>query len=149
MTCIIEGFSDAIYYTLSPVYIDNNVKKSRAPLLYCLTSFVRLLGPALGYSLSSYSLRNFINPNLHPKITDEDPRWIGAWWQGYIFFGNVAPSRPIETLNFPLFSYLFYFYAALSYRHVLPGTHNNIIPQGSAKSCNQTETRNGKIENDS
>lgn len=86
LACVIQGFGDAIFYTLGATYIDNNVKKSRAPILFCITSFVRLLGPALGFSLASYSLKFFVYPNLHPTITDEDPRWIGSWWLGYIFF---------------------------------------------------------------
>lgn len=39
-------------------------------------------GPMLGYMLSAYTLTNFIEPNLTPTITNEDPRWIGAWWMG-------------------------------------------------------------------
>lgn len=87
LSSVVGGFGGAIYSTLGNVYIDDNVKKSKAPILLCLSSFIRLLAPALGYSVASYSLKLFVSPKLHPKITDDDPRWIGAWWLGYVFFG--------------------------------------------------------------
>lgn len=83
----IDGVGWSIYYTLGSVYIDDNVKKSKAPLMLCLSSFVRLLSPALGYSLASYSLKLYVVPTLHPLITDDDPRWIGAWWVGHAVLG--------------------------------------------------------------
>jgi solute carrier organic anion transporter family, member 5A len=86
LSSVVGGFGGAIYGTLGNVYIDDNVKKSKAPILLCLSSFIRLLAPAVGFSMASYSLRLYIAPNLHPKITDEDPRWIGAWWLGYVAF---------------------------------------------------------------
>lgn len=86
LSSAIGGLGGAIYGTLGNVYIDDNVKKSKAPILLCLSSFIRLLAPAVGYSAASYSLKFYVAPELHPKITDEDPRWIGAWWIGYVFF---------------------------------------------------------------
>lgn len=84
LSATLGGFAGAIYHTLGTVYVDDNVKKSKAPLLLSLANFVRLLSPAVGYSLSAYCLKFYVNPDLHPKINDEDPRWIGAWWIGYI-----------------------------------------------------------------
>lgn len=89
LSAAIGGFAGAIYTTLGAVYVDDNVKKSKAPMLLCLASFVRLLAPALGYSVASYCLKFYVTPGLHPKINDEDPRWIGAWWIGYVVFALV------------------------------------------------------------
>lgn len=63
----LAGFGGSIYSTLGPVYIDDNVKKSKAPILFCLSSFVGLMAPALGYSLSAYFLKYFVTPSLHPS----------------------------------------------------------------------------------
>lgn len=73
----IAGFGGAIYTCLGSVYIDDNVKKSKAPIMLCLSRFVHLLASAAGYSMASFCLKYYISPSLHPKITDEDPRWIG------------------------------------------------------------------------
>lgn len=86
LSSAIGGCGGAIYGVLGPVYIDDNVKKSKAPMLLCITHFVHLLSSAIGYSLASYCLKFFVDPRLHPKITDEDPRFIGAWWIGYVIF---------------------------------------------------------------
>ena len=102
---ILGGFGGAIYGVLGPVYIDDNVKNSKAPLLLCITHFVRLLSSAIGYSMASYCLNFFISPSLHPKITDEDPRWIGAWWIGHVIFGVLllilAPINAIFPKTLP------------------------------------------------
>ena len=39
----------------------------------------------MGYALASYSLKIYILPSLTPTITDSDPRWLGAYWLGWIF----------------------------------------------------------------
>lgn len=80
----LSGVGGGIYMTLGAVYVDDNVKKSKAPLMLCLASFVRLLAPALGYSLASFCVKIYVAPSLHPKISEDDPRWIGAWWIGYV-----------------------------------------------------------------
>jgi hypothetical protein len=50
---------------------------------------MRLLGPALGYALASYCLKIYISPDLTPVIDNKDPRWIGAWFIGWIVFAVV------------------------------------------------------------
>lgn len=83
----LAGFGEGIYNVLGSVYIDDNVKKSKAPIVLCLSRFVHLLASVVGYSMASFCLTYYISPSLHPKITDDDPRWIGAWWIGYVVFG--------------------------------------------------------------
>jgi hypothetical protein len=48
---------------------------------------IRMLGPTVGYLYGSYALQKYVAPSVHPTITSEDPRWIGAWWHG-----KIAPS---------------------------------------------------------
>lgn len=86
LSSALAGVGGAIYSTLGTTYIDDNVKKSKAPMLFCISSFVRLLAPALGYNMASFFLKYFVTPDLHPKIKDDDVRWVGAWWMGYIVF---------------------------------------------------------------
>jgi hypothetical protein len=69
------GVGGAIYSTLGATYIDDNVKKSQAPMLFCIASFIRLLAPAIGFNMASYFLKIFVAPNLKPQIKDDDPRW--------------------------------------------------------------------------
>lgn len=85
----VSGIGGSLYYTLGISYIDDNVKKSKTPVLISFSYFFRLLGPALGYSLASACLKMYISPSLHPTVTDKDPRWLGAWWMGWILLGFI------------------------------------------------------------
>lgn len=46
---------------------------------------IRLFGPTIGFLMSSYALKLYVDPYLTPNINNEDPRWIGAWWIGNVF----------------------------------------------------------------
>jgi Organic Anion Transporter Polypeptide (OATP) family len=35
-------------------------------------------------------LKFYVAPHLTPTIKNNDPRWIGAWWSGYIIFGFIT-----------------------------------------------------------
>ncbi|XP_049762909.1 solute carrier organic anion transporter family member 74D [Schistocerca cancellata] len=80
----IAGIGGSLYYTLGTSYMDDNIKKSKTPALISLSYFLRMLGPAIGYSLASLCLKFFISPSLTPTITTKDPRWLGAWWIGWM-----------------------------------------------------------------
>lgn len=81
---LVAGVGQSLYYTLGSAYIDDNVKKSKTPALISFSYFLRLLGPAGGYALASFCLKIYISPDLHPSITNTDPRWLGAWWLGWL-----------------------------------------------------------------
>lgn len=63
--------------------------------------FMRLLGPAAGYALASYCLKIYISPELTPVITNKDPRWLGAWWMGWIIFAMLLFISSFMTMMFP------------------------------------------------
>lgn len=48
-----------------------------------------MLGPALGYGLASICLKFYISPTLTPTIDNNDPRWLGAWWLGWLILAFV------------------------------------------------------------
>ncbi|KAJ8958762.1 hypothetical protein NQ314_006378 [Rhamnusium bicolor] len=85
----ISGIGGSLYYTLGVSYMDDNIKKSKTPALFSFSYFIRMLGPALGYGLASFCLKLYINPTLTPTIDNRDPRWLGAWWLGWIILGFV------------------------------------------------------------
>ncbi|XP_008556460.1 solute carrier organic anion transporter family member 74D-like [Microplitis demolitor] len=81
---LVSGIGGSLYYTLGVSYMDDNIKKSKTPVLISFSYFLRMLGPAIGYGLASFSLKFYISPTLTPSITTTDPRWLGAWWLGWI-----------------------------------------------------------------
>lgn len=76
---LVAGVGQSLKHTLGISYLDDNIKKSKAPALVSFSYFIRLLGPALGYNLASFSLNIYVAPEMTPTITNKDPRWIGAW----------------------------------------------------------------------
>lgn len=62
---------------------------------------MRLLGPALGYTLASACLKIYIAPNLTPVIDNRDPRWIGAWFIGWLLFAVVLLVFAFAVSMFP------------------------------------------------
>lgn len=48
-----------------------------------LTSLIIAIGFVLGYA----SLKMYIDPSKTPLIDSTDPRWMGAWWFGWVFLG--------------------------------------------------------------
>lgn len=84
------GCGQQFFNTLGLTYLDNNIKRSKIPLLYSVFRFIRLLAPAVGLNTASYFLRFYVSPKLTPTIRNDDPRWIGAWWAGYIVFAVIT-----------------------------------------------------------
>lgn len=62
---------------------------------------MRLLGPALGYTLASFCLKIYISPDLTPVIDNKDARWLGAWWLGWILYAMILFSFSSFTYMFP------------------------------------------------
>lgn len=95
------GCGQQFFNTLGITYIDNNIKKSKMPIVYTFHRFVRLLAPAIGLNTASYFLKFYVAPHLHPTINNKDPRWIGAWWPGYIIFAIVTFALAPGMAMFP------------------------------------------------
>jgi sodium-independent organic anion transporter len=95
------GIGSTLYYALGQPYLDDNVKKTRTPMLLGLVLALRTLGPALGFALGSGCLSLYIDPTVTPLITNKDPRWLGAWWLGWIVLGSTMLLFSIVIALFP------------------------------------------------
>lgn len=60
-----------------------------------------MLGPATGYALASFSLNIYIAPELTPVITNKDPRWLGAWYMGWILIAGALLGFSVLMFLFP------------------------------------------------
>ncbi|KAH8258042.1 hypothetical protein KR038_005069 [Drosophila bunnanda] len=98
---LISGVGQALFYTLGIAYMDDNGTKSKTPAMLSLSTFLRMLGPAIGYSLAALCLRLYIEPTLEPLIGREDPRWMGAWWLGWIVLAAMTLVSAVFLFMFP------------------------------------------------
>ncbi|CAG9772829.1 unnamed protein product [Ceutorhynchus assimilis] len=85
----ISGIGGSLYYTLGVSYMDDNIKRSKTPALFSFSYFIRMLGPAIGHGLASICLKLYISPGLTPTIDTKDPRWLGAWWLGWLILAFI------------------------------------------------------------
>lgn len=65
------------------------------------TFALRTIGPTLGYLLGWICLTLYIDPSLHPVIDKNDPRWLGAWWLGWIVLGITMGMFAMLMAMFP------------------------------------------------
>lgn len=97
----ILGIGTTLYYGLGQTYLDDNTKKKNTPMLLGFTFALRTVGPAIGFLLGYACLSLYIDPSLHPVITKKDPRWLGAWWLGWIILGVSMGMFAILMAMFP------------------------------------------------
>ncbi|EDW01466.1 solute carrier organic anion transporter family member 74D [Drosophila grimshawi] len=86
----IAGIGISLFWTVGIAYMDDNISKEKTPAMLSISAFLRMLGPAIGYSLASVCLRVYIDPELDPLIQPGDPRWLGAWWIGFLVLAGVT-----------------------------------------------------------
>ncbi|XP_046672748.1 solute carrier organic anion transporter family member 74D-like [Homalodisca vitripennis] len=101
MAHFISGIGGSLYYTLGVSYMDDNTSRSKSPILVSISYFMRMLGPVIGYAMASVCLNMFISPTLTPTINKRDPRWLGAWWIGWLVLAAVLSIFACIIALFP------------------------------------------------
>ncbi|KAK3524009.1 hypothetical protein QTP70_017519 [Hemibagrus guttatus] len=86
-------------------YIDDYAVKKNSPFYLGILFALTVIGPALGYLLGSVLLRFYVDfDTMSPgKILLErtDPRWVGAWWLGFLLAGTLLFLTSLPYLFFP------------------------------------------------
>nr|XP_027227481.1 solute carrier organic anion transporter family member 2A1-like [Penaeus vannamei] len=83
------GIAISVFFTIGVTYLDDNISKKTYPIYYAATLLLRILGPVLGYLMGGNFLSMWIDPTKRPNLTQRDPRWLGAWWLGFLVLGCV------------------------------------------------------------
>lgn len=84
-------------------YIDDYANKKNSPFYVGILFALTVIGPALGYLMGSFLLRFYVDFNtVFPvKMRREDPRWVGAWWLGFLLAGTLLFLTSLPYLFFP------------------------------------------------
>ncbi|CAG2109912.1 unnamed protein product, partial [Medioppia subpectinata] len=80
-----NGLGFATFVAIGIPFIDDSVDKKNSPVYIGLVSGLRLCGPT----------------SVDPGIERKDPRWIGAWWIGFLVIGTSTLLFSIPMLFFP------------------------------------------------
>lgn len=90
-------------YTLGTAFIDDSVPTHKSSLYIGIGYSMSILGPAIGYVLGGQLLTLYIDIGMGQSIdiTENDPRWLGAWWIGFLLIWLFAWSLIIPFSCFP------------------------------------------------
>ncbi len=94
------GIGISFFYSFGIPYVDDNSGKGDSPFYLSVVTTARSIGPTLGYILGGALLSVNVDLTSAPEdIDQDDPRWIGAWWLGFIIVGTlVFVLSPLLTL---------------------------------------------------
>ncbi|KAF6106333.1 solute carrier organic anion transporter family member 2B1 [Phyllostomus discolor] len=66
---------------------------------------VTMMGPGLAYGLGGLMLSLYVDINRMPEgginLTSKDPRWVGAWWLGFLISAGIVALAATPYFFFP------------------------------------------------
>ncbi|WAQ95690.1 SO2B1-like protein [Mya arenaria] len=97
---VIQGIGKAPRYPMVGQYVDDNTRPRETGFYMGIITTLSVFGPAIAYGLGALFSRTYVtleDVELHPR----DPRWIGAWWLGFLVFGVAAVICAFPLALFP------------------------------------------------
>uniref|UniRef100_A0A9J7Y1G4 Solute carrier organic anion transporter family member n=1 Tax=Cyprinus carpio carpio TaxID=630221 RepID=A0A9J7Y1G4_CYPCA len=86
-------------------YIDDHVRREDSSLYIGILFSTLVFGPACGFILGSLCTKVYVDAVFIDTstldITPDDPRWIGAWWGGFIICGLFLFLSSLFMFGFP------------------------------------------------
>lgn len=97
---VLQGAAKSGRSPLITSYVDNNVKKTQTGKYIGIITSVSILAPSVSFSSATIFSRLYFTLE-ETDLTPEDPRWIGAWWLGFLVFGCVSLIVMLPVMLFP------------------------------------------------
>ncbi|NXY88241.1 SO2B1 protein, partial [Alcedo cyanopectus] len=86
-------------------YIDDFASERNSPLYLGILFSVTVIGPGVAFMLGSAMLRFYIDIDKvtgdRVQLTAKDPRWIGAWWLGFLVAASLVALSAVPYFFFP------------------------------------------------
>lgn len=102
---VLLGIGATPVQPLGVSYIDDHVKKKDSSLYIGILFSTLVFGPACGFILGSVCTKFYVDAIFIDTrklgITPDDPRWIGAWWAGFLLCGALLFSSALLMFGFP------------------------------------------------
>ncbi|XP_055046177.2 solute carrier organic anion transporter family member 1C1 isoform X1 [Misgurnus anguillicaudatus] len=91
---IIRGIGEATIVPLGISFIDDYARPENSAFYIGCLHTISVIGPLFGYSLGSLCASLYVDIGLVSQeslsITQQDSRWVGAWWLGYVVAGCLT-----------------------------------------------------------
>ncbi|XP_055871891.1 solute carrier organic anion transporter family member 2A1-like isoform X3 [Biomphalaria glabrata] len=81
-------------------YVDDNVAKTKTSMYLGIMVGLSISGPAIAFTLGGLFSRLYITLE-ETTLSPRDPRWLGAWWLGFLVFGLCGLVVGIPLVFFP------------------------------------------------
>lgn len=98
---LVQGVAKSPRTSLLTAYVDNNVaEKTKTGIYMGIITSMGIFGPSIAFLVGGIFSKipvDLKDRGLRPK----DPRWIGAWWMGFLLFGLLSVVISIPLFFFP------------------------------------------------
>ncbi|XP_076437182.1 solute carrier organic anion transporter family member 2A1-like [Babylonia areolata] len=97
---VLQGVAKTPRMSFTTCFVDNNLPKVKTGFYMGIIIAVAIMGPALAFAVGGLFTRIYVTlekTTLHYR----HPRWIGAWWLGYVTFGCIACVVALPLFCFP------------------------------------------------
>ncbi|NXQ21796.1 SO2B1 protein, partial [Peucedramus taeniatus] len=86
-------------------YIDDFASERNSPLYLGILFSVTIIGPGVAFMLGSAMLRFYVDidkvSTAEVQLTNKDPRWVGAWWLGFLVASSLVALSALPYFFFP------------------------------------------------
>ncbi|NXQ27717.1 SO2B1 protein, partial [Alaudala cheleensis] len=86
-------------------YIDDFASERNSPLYLGILFSVTIIGPGVAFMLGSAILRVYVDIDkvsaAEVHLTNNDPRWVGAWWLGFLVAASLVALSALPYFFFP------------------------------------------------
>ncbi|GMT20380.1 hypothetical protein PFISCL1PPCAC_11677, partial [Pristionchus fissidentatus] len=89
-------------FSIGTAYIDENVSQSASPLYLAIHGVISSFGPVIGLFSGGFLLRYYVDFDRVDSVPLDraDPRWLGAWWVGFVVAGVSMLFASLPILGF-------------------------------------------------
>ncbi|XP_055328730.1 solute carrier organic anion transporter family member 74D-like isoform X2 [Paramacrobiotus metropolitanus] len=94
------GIGATTPWVLGLPFIDDNVRNKNSALYFGLSFSGRLVGPLLGFALGALCNSLYVDLSI-PEFAATDPRWISAWYLGFLVTGLGMCIATLTMMCFP------------------------------------------------
>ncbi|XP_078097415.1 solute carrier organic anion transporter family member 3A1 [Mustelus asterias] len=102
---VLLGIGATPVQPLGVSYIDDHVQRKDSSLYIGILFTTLVFGPACGFILGSLCTKFYVDAvfidTSKLDISPEDPRWIGAWWGGFLLCGALLFFSALFMFGFP------------------------------------------------